>query len=306
MNTALAPIILFVYDRPDHAAKALNALAENELAKKSDLFIFCDGPKKESVKERNRQVIELITAEKEQQRFASVTLTISEVNKGLAASIISGVTEIINRYGKCIVIEDDVIASPMFLTFMNDCLVYYRDRTKIFSISGFTYPLKALQKYPHDVYLSYRACSQCWACWKDRWETIDWEVKDYNELAHSLPKRYRFNRGGNDLYRMLRHQMRGERNSWAIRFCYAQSKQDRYTVYPRATLSLNCGYDGSGTHCEKLDSKKQKTDTTLSGNDFILSYPPLDRRVIREFKAQYRVPILDAIKWAWKKVFGWK
>ena len=302
MSNTLAPVILFVYDRPDHAKQTLDALAANELAEQSELFVFCDGPKKESVIERNRQVVELITAEKERGRFASVTLTVSPVNKGLAASIIGGVTDIIHRYGKCIVVEDDVVTSPNFLSFMNRCLDYYSDKQNVFSISGFTYPLKALEKYKYDVYLSYRACSQCWACWEDRWDTIDWDVKDFAELSRSFIKRYRFNRGGNDLYRMLRHQMRGERNSWAIRFCYAQSKQNRYTVYPRQSLTRNTGYDGSGTNCEN-NAEKRQVETAFVSNEFVLCDPLPNKRVLRDFKNQYRVTFFEAIAWAWKKVF---
>ena len=302
MSNTLAPVILFVYDRPDHAKQTLDALAANKLAEQSELFVFCDGPKKESVIERNRQVVELITAEKERGRFASVTLTVSPVNKGLAASIIGGVTDIIHRYGKCIVVEDDLITSPKFLSYMNDALDFYKEKKSIFSISGFTYPLKALQKYPHDVYLSYRACSHGWATWSDRWDSVDWEVKDFTKLSRSLVKRYRFNRGGNDLYRMLRHQMRGERNSWAIRFCYSQSKQERYTIYPSKTLVKNIGFDGSGTHCQDL-GRENNVSTVLTLNKPMLVDPQPDKKVLRDFKNQYQITFSEAIEWLWKKVF---
>lgn len=302
MSNTLAPVILFVYDRPDHAKQTLDALAANELAEQSELFVFCDGPKKESVIERNRQVVELITAEKERGRFASVTLTVSPVNKGLAASIIGGVTDIIHRYSKCIVVEDDLITSTKFLSYMNDALDFYKEKKSIFSISGFTYPLKALQKYPHDVYLSYRACSHGWATWSDRWDSVDWEVKDFTKLSRSLVKRYRFNRGGNDLYRMLRHQMRGERNSWAIRFCYSQSKQERYTIYPSKTLVKNIGFDGSGTHCQDL-GRENNVSTVLTLNKPMLVDPQPDKKVLRDFKNQYQITFSEAIEWLWKKVF---
>ncbi|MBQ3482874.1 MAG: glycosyltransferase family 2 protein [Clostridia bacterium] len=300
-----APIILFVYARPDHTKKALNALAENDLAKDSDLIVFCDGPKKESAVEKNKQVIELITKEQGLERFRSVTLHISEKNKGLARSIITGVGAVMAEYGRCIVIEDDVITHPYFLAYMNRCLEHFEKDRTVFSIAGFTYPLKALKKYPHDIYLSYRSCSQAWGCWRDRWDSIDWEVKDFDALKRSLKKRRRFNRGGNDLYRMLRHQMRGERDSWAIRFCYAQSKQDMYAVYPRETLTLNIGEDGSGTHCQ--DTGKQVDYARLEGErSVILKDVHPDKRVLRDFKAQYRVSFGEAVDWLWRKAFGRK
>ena len=297
-----APIILFVYARPDHAEKSLNALAKNDLAKDSDLIIFCDGPKKESAVEKNKQVVELITKEKGLGRFRSVTLNISEKNKGLAKSIITGVSEIMTQYGRCIIIEDDVITNPYFLTYMNNALDKFEKDETIWSIAGFTYPLKALKKYSHDIYLSYRSCSQAWGCWRDRWESIDWEVKDFDELKKSWKKRRQFNRGGNDLYRMLRHQMRGERDSWAVRFCYAQSKQDKYAIYPKETLTLNIGEDGSGTHCQ--NTGKQVDYSRLDGQrNIVLEDVKLDKRIIRDFKAQYRVTFLEAVDWLLRKVF---
>lgn len=297
-----APVVLFVYARPDHAKKTLDALAANDLAKESDLIIFCDGPKKESAVNNNRQVVELIKEEKAAGRFRSVILNISERNRGLAKSIISGVSQVMDTYGRCIVIEDDVVTNPYFLTYMNNCLERFEKDKSIFSIAGFTYPLKALQKYPHDIYLSYRSCSQAWGCWKDRWDTIDWEVKDFRELSKSMKKRKQFNRGGNDLYRMLRHQMRGERDSWAVRFCYAQSKQNMYAVYPKETLTLHIGGDGSGTHCQdtgetvdyaRLDGKRQ----------ILLEDVVIDKRVVRDFKNQYRVTFIEAVDWLWRKIF---
>ena len=298
-----APVVLFVYARPDHAEKSLNALAANDLAGQSDLIIFCDGPKKESVVEKNRQVIDLITAEKSLGRFRSVTLRISQKNKGLANSIITGISEVMAQYGRCIVVEDDVITHPYFLTYMNDCLYKYEKDQTIFSIAGFTYPLKALKKYPHDIYLSYRSCSQAWGCWKDRWETIDWEVKDFNELKKSRKKRRQFNRGGNDLYRMLRHQMRGERNSWAVRFCYAQSKQNRYAVYPKQTLVANIGYDGSGTNCQDNGNAGSCNQLERGKRSVQLTDITPDKKVLRDFKAQYRVTFLEAVDWLKRRIF---
>lgn len=300
-NKSYAPIVLFVYARPDHAEQTINALAKNYLASKSPLIIFCDGPKKESVKEKNQEVIDLIKREKENSRFASVTLNISKENKGLAKSIISGVSEVMAQYGRCIVIEDDVVTSKYFLTYMNEGLNYYGKDEEIFSIAGFTYPLKALEKYPHDVYYSYRSCSMCWASWKDRWEGIDWEVKDYKELEKSYKKRKQFNRGGNDLFRMLRHQIRGERDSWAVRYCYAQSKLNMYAVYPKYSLAQNIGNDGSGTHCANLGKKANEVNLKLFEN-IKFEKVGINKAVVKDFKLQYRVTFLEAVDWLKRRI----
>lgn len=298
---SLAPIILMTYARPEHTQKTLDALAGNLLAKESDLYIFCDGPKNARAVEKNQQVQEIIQREATAGRFANVHVTVSQENRGLARSIISGATQIIDTFGRCILLEDDLVTSPCFLTYMNDCLDFYESDPRIWSISGFSFPLKALKKYPYDVYLSYRASSHGWATWKDRWDTIDWEVKDFPELERSFAKRRHFNRGGNDLFRMLRHQMRGERDSWAIRFCYAQSKQNRYAVYPSVSLVHNIGFDGSGTHCaddKRLQAMAWNADATL----LTPAHVEPDRAILREFKDQYRIRFGEAVQWMVKKV----
>ncbi len=301
-NKQLAPIVLFVYARADHAKKTIDALAENYLAKESNLHIFCDGPKKESSIKANNEVKELIKKESKLGRFKNVTLHISEKNKGLAKSIIGGVSEIINQYGKCIVIEDDVVTSKYFLTYMNDALEFYKDDEEIFSIAGFTYDLKALKKYPHDVYYSYRSCSMCWASWSDRFNKIDWEVKDYKTLEKSRKLRRKFNRGGNDMFRMLRHQMNGERDSWAIRYCYAQSKLNSYAVYPKYSLACNIGNDGSGTHCADKGESANKINL-VNFENVKLEKLKINNTVARDFKKQYKVTLSEAIKWLKRKIF---
>ncbi len=296
-----APIVLFTYARPEHTQRTLDSLSENFLAKDSDLYIFCDGPKNEKAREGNAEVRRIIQEEAQKSRFRSVTLIISDQNKGLARSVIGGVTEVIHKHGSCIVVEDDLLTSPYFLTYMNECLHHHRDDNKIWSVAGFTYPLRTLEGCPADTYLSYRACSHGWATWSDRWDLVDWEVSDYQSFKRNFVKRRKFNRGGNDLFRMLRHQMRGERDSWAIRFCYAQFVNDRYTVYPRVSLVRNIGNDGSGTHCGDLGQMVEefKTDEVV---ELIIESPMIDKKILREFKAQYRVSFKEAIQWLIKKI----
>ena len=298
---ALAPIILFTYNRPEHTQQVLDCLAKNHLASRSELYIFCDGPKNERAIAKNNATREIITREQTLGRFGTVHVRISEKNRGLANSIISGVTEIIGKYKRCIVLEDDLITSKYFLNFMNDALDYYEHDQRIWSITGFSFALKALNNYPLDVYLSYRANSHSWGTWQDRWETVDWVVQDFEALSRSWKKRRQFNRGGNDLYRMLRHQMRGERDSWAIRFCYSQSKQNRYTVYPKVSLIKNIGFDGSGTHCQN-DNAIDYSNFREEVQSIHLSPLELDPKLAREFKGMYRVTLSEAVAWGIRKV----
>ena len=176
---SLSPILLFVYNRLEHAKKTIEALKNNYLAKESELIIFSDGPKKEKDKNNVEKVRNVI---KNIEGFKNVEIKISENNKGLANSIISGVTEIINKSEKVIVLEDDLITHPYFLTYMNEALDYYKNNNKIWSISGYCPPIEIPNNYYNDIFLSPRASSWGWGTWKNRWDLNDWEIKDFDNF----------------------------------------------------------------------------------------------------------------------------
>lgn len=244
----LAPVILFVYARPSHTKNMIEALSKNVLANESDIYIFSDNAKKEKDIEKVKEVRKIINSIPQNNYFKNATIIEAEKNKGLAKSVIEGVDEIINKYGKAIVLEDDLITSKYFLKYMNNALEFYEKDENIWSISGYNLPIDIPKEYKYDVYLGYRGCSWGWATWADRWNTVDWLVNDYKKFKHSYNKRKKINRGGPDMAQMLDSQMECKCDSWAIRWCYEQSKQDKYTIYPVKSLVQNYGLDGTGTH----------------------------------------------------------
>ena len=164
----LAPIVLFVYNRLDHTQGVIETLLKNTLAKESEFYIFSDAAKTENGVEKVNEVRKFIRDDSWHTGFKKVSIIEAEKNKGLAKSIIGGVSEIIQKYGKVIVLEDDLKLSPYFLEYMNDALDYYKDVVNIWSISGYSFPMRSLKNYPHDVFYSYRGCSWGWATWLDR------------------------------------------------------------------------------------------------------------------------------------------
>lgn len=248
----LAPIVLFVYDRKEYVQKLINSLSRNDLSKESELFLFSDGPKNEHDKGKVDAVRAYLEEIKNLKIFKNVYIRYSKENKGLAKSVIGGVSEVIEQYGKVIVLEDDLIVSPHFLKFMNQSLDYYEKDTRVWSVSGFTRDIEYLRNIDKDMYFAYRAQSWSWGTWKDRWEKADWEVKDYKRFKKNFALRRAFNKGGNDMASMLDRQQCGKINSWAIRWCYTQFKNNGYTVQPQKTLVQNSGQDGSGTNCNYI------------------------------------------------------
>lgn len=280
-----APVVLFVYNRLDHTMNVISSLAQNLLAKETDLYVFSDAAKTEKGLPQVSAVRDYIRKKDWRSGFGNVTIVEAEHNKGLAKSIIGGVTEILKKYGKVIVVEDDLVLSPYFLKYMNDALEYYKDASDIWSISGYSFPMKSLRNYPHDVFYSYRGTSWGWATWLDRWEKTDWEVKNYSEFVKNKAWKKRFERGGDDLPGMLAAQMEGKINSWAIRWVFTQSNLDMYTIYPKKSYVLNDGCDGSGTHVG--DTDEYQTDIQDSGKNCCFEKLEIDKKIAREFWYKY-------------------
>ncbi|MBN1185523.1 MAG: glycosyltransferase [Bacteroidales bacterium] len=245
-----APVVLFVYNRLEHVKETLNSLLENELSIESELFIYSDGPKNDIdlLKVKSvRKYLETISG------FKTIQIIEKKINNGLANSVITGVSEVLQKYPKVIVVEDDLQVSPDFLSFMNSALDFYADSPEIFSISGYNFPIKIPANYKNDVYLSYRASSWGWATWCDRWDKADWEVKDYQEFKKDRTAQHLFNRGGEDLTPMLHKQMKGIIDSWAIRWAYSHYKNNSYCLYPNRSFVNNIGMDNSGKHAKKSE-----------------------------------------------------
>ena len=275
----LAPIILFAYKRPEHVRCTLQALDQNQLADESILFVFIDGPKNQKDLEKVLEVRKEIRDFKTKSRFREIFVFEAEKNKGLAKSVIDGVSWIIKKYGKVIVVEDDILTAPNFLLFMNSALEYYKDDKRIWSISGYTFAdKKIMQTCKHDVFPFYRGSSWGWSTWKDRWELTDWTLSDYSEFITDKKRRAAFSRGGSDMLRLLDEQIQGEIDSWSIIFDYEQSKREGLTIYPRVPKAVNIGFDGSGQHCIKMDAIG---NTSLQEKSFELSPIFIDRRLMK-------------------------
>jgi Glycosyl transferase family 2 len=279
-----APIVLFTYDRPGHARQTIEALAANEGAGDSDLFVYSDGPKTADRDDSVRDVREYLSSV---TGFKSVTVIEREENLGLAKSVIMGVTEALTRSPSVIVMEDDLLTAKTFLAFVNAALSTYERRADIFSITGYNYPLRFPASYREDAYLSYRGSSWGWGTWRDRWKQVDWSVGDYADFVKDTRAQALFRRGGDDLPQMLEMQMSGQLDSWSIRFDYAHSKHDAFCVHPVVSRVQNFGFDGSGVHCGESDDYHVELD----GADRPFRLEPelaVDSSALRAFDRMFR------------------
>lgn len=289
---SLAPIAVIAFNRPDLLKATLDSLAYNPLAENSDLFIFIDGARENRPGEKEK-VQQVKTVAEAATGFNSVTVKASEQNKGLAKSIIGAASELINQFGKVIVVEDDLYLSPSFLTFMNTMLEAYKNDSRIMQVTGYSAKIRHPERFHCDYYLTRRAHSWSWGTWKDRWETVDWEVKDFEELAASKEKQKAFCEYGSDLYGMLKGWKTGRNNSWYIRFNYSMYKQGRFSIAPIQSLVRNDGFGVDATNCKSYNryqidfqsSYKDEWDVS----DHVDWNKKLDKESVRFWSLSYRV-----------------
>lgn len=245
-----APIALFTYNRPDKTKRVIESLIKNEEAKFSDLYIFSDGPKNEKAVEGvklNREFLREFksslcnTVGHEEPSFQSITIIEREKNWGLANSLIAGITEIVNKYGRIIVVEDDLVVSPYFLRFMNDGLEKYKEEDRIGAISAYIPPIADC--LPETFFTTYFHCWG-WATWKRGWDLLNTDTR-------MLLKRMRFKKNKFDVggaYGNLYCQKIGLVDSWWVRLYASFYLEDKLILYPGHTMVSNSGLDGSGTH----------------------------------------------------------
>lgn len=278
----LAPLVIFVYKRPDVTKQMLDAINKNLLVGQTDVFIFCDGCKEDSDRENVKAVRDIVHDFAKHNNFRSVTIKEFPINKGLANSVITGVTEVINKYGRVIVLEDDLLTSRNFLNFMNDCLDFYEDDDSVWSIGGTLKKLKRLEKYNKDIYACYRVGSWGWATWLNRWTRVDWDVPDYYDFMKNKKQKRLFNRGGSDLTGMLRAQHEGKIDSWAVRWGYQASKENMVSIFPRKSLVKNIGFGAGATHTA-LGKDIYETECC---ENFIyhLEHVEIDKHLMREYR----------------------
>lgn len=244
----LAPIVLFVYNRPWHARQTLTALMGNSLSQQSTLYIFSDGPKNDSpeLAENIRQTRQVI---RENKWCGEVIITESDINKGLASSITTGVTQVVEKHGRVIVLEDDVVTSPGFLKYMNDALEVWKDEEKVMHISAYMYPLEI--EMPETVFLNV-VTPWGWATWKRAW-------KNYNDDSKYLLDRLlsdkgftqvKYNRGyGQEFYRQLIDNVNNNLRTWAVKWHTVIYLLNGACLHPGGSLTQNIGFDGSGENC---------------------------------------------------------
>jgi hypothetical protein len=239
-----SPIALFVYKRPEHTRRTLESLMQCPEFADSPLYVFCDGAKKEKDQEKVMQAREVVRS----LVGTKAEIIESTTNRGLANSIISGVTSLCDQYQRVIVVEDDLVVAPQFLGFLNAALEKYQHEPSVMQVSGHMFSVPEFANRNEAVFLPFTT-SWGWATWKRAWDYFDPEACGWDVLKTDKQMQNSFNLDGCfDYFKMLKQQMSGEIDSWAIRWYWSVFKNNGCVVYPPTSYVNNIGIDGSGTH----------------------------------------------------------
>ncbi len=257
----LAPIGISTYKRLAHLKETVNALRKNHLAEQSDLYIFSDFPKKGDEESVNnvRKYIHSIDGFKKVE-------CIERTNNDRVFNGRNGIKFLLDKYEKCLFLEEDIVTAPGFLKFMNDALIFYRNDARILSLSGYRPPYKLYSKFDKDVFLLQRFCAWGFGTWKHKFDPFNFDVQQHNVQSFLKDRRAIKNikKNGNDIYKMLLKEVKGELDALDVKLMFYEFKYNKFTLYPRESLVQNIGHDGTGIHCgvntkfnhEKLWGKK--------------------------------------------------
>lgn len=253
-----APIALFVYNRPKHTRQTLEALQANALANQSDLFVFCDGPKDNARPEALEAITEVRSLVKAKPWCKTVTIYESKTNKGLAESIIEGVSQTVNQFGKIIVLEDDIVTSKGFLRYMNEALNLYEQEDKVMHIGSYLPYTNSYKKLPETFLSRFMSCWG-WATWKSSWQRANFDTRELYEQLNNPKVRYDFNlEGVLNFHEQLENNINGSIHTWAIKWFASIFLCNGLCLYPSHSLTKNIGFDGTGENCNLLDVKERE------------------------------------------------
>lgn len=297
----LAPVVVFAYRRPRHLRNTLESLMRCAGFARTPVVIFGDGPRhadEMAAVEETRAVARAMLGDSAEYHF-------SETNQGLARSVIAGVTDVVSRYGRAIVVEDDLELAPSFLTFMNHALDRYADDEEVFQVSGYMFDVPELRDSSSAVFLPFTV-SWGWATWKRAWDRFDPMATGWEALKTDRCLRHRFNLdGAYDYATMLIRQMAGLRDSWAVRWYWTVFKAQGLVLFPPTSLVRNTGFDGSGSHGRGLLRSFSQDKIAMNGNTYDMRKPvSLDEKPYIQVKAaiwrqngRWIGRIIDTLRW---------
>jgi hypothetical protein len=279
-----APIVLFVFNRPDHSTRVVEALKRNRLAVESLLYIFSDaprGPQDEDSVQQVRHIIHQISG------FKEVIVIERPHNLGCEDSELTGISEILSKHDRCIILEDDVLPYSLFLTYMNEALDLYEDDASMFSIAAYSYSFDLPASYTEETFLLDRTCSWGWGTWKKAWEKISLDLNALRDGLSDARTRALFAQNGEDLLRTYKRTP----EAWDLRVSFQQWKLGLHTLIPAQSMVRNIGRDGTGLHYHGKTKKTSEIENAPERLPKLTHLDVVDDKVRKAFVKQFHKPL---------------
>ena len=266
MKTAVVAII---FNRPDKTKILFESIKKY---KPNKLFIISDGPRKKNLSDKDqvkisREVFKNITWK------CKVSTNYSNKNLGTKKRIMSGINWVFQNVEEAIFLEDDCIPTKEFFLFVEKMLNKYRTNLKIGSVCGTNLFSLNGKKNEHYFFSKYQDCWG-WATWKNRWFTIDKNLKTLQKTKNN-----KFLKDYLGSYRAhlywhwkLNKVKQTELDSWSIIWTYTGFIKKYLHIIPKKNLIKNIGFDKSATNTKKI-----KYDIKLKDKKsfkFPLIHPP--------------------------------
>lgn len=290
---SFAPVVITAYGRADVICQTLLRLLRCSGIDQTDVYLFMDAPAHD---ENNVRDAQNACMRFKKDMFPQLNIIVREVNMGAKDNIVASVSEIISRYGRAIVLDEDVLVSSTFLCYMNQALEVYRNDMRIWGVSAYKHPfLKIPSSYQHDVFLFPRSPAWGWGTWVDRWNNIDFDIKNFDEI--NAPAQIdRFNQYGADMFSMLKAQHEGKIDTWDIQCSYYMAMNDLYTVRPVINMVKNNGFTKQGRHCSQYNP-------IFARQKYYNFDPKLDARVVPDVQILQQMKCLQTTSNLWMRLY---
>jgi hypothetical protein len=236
------PVALFVFNRPEHTARVLAAVAR---ARPRTLLVVADGPRPDRPGEAERceavrELVERVDWE------CTILRDYADRNLGCRRRVSSGLDWVFSECERAIILEDDCVPDPSFFRFADELLERYADDERVMMVSGNNFQT-APPAGGSSYYFSAYAHIWGWATWRRAWRLYDVEMRRWPEVRAGLTD---LGDGVTEAYWRevfdLTHA--GRIDTWDYQWLFACRLNGGLSATPELNLVSNIGFGDGATH----------------------------------------------------------
>lgn len=293
----LSPICICPYGRLRHLQRTVEALKRNPEAAQSDLYLFSDAPR-EGDEERVAAVRRYLRTIR---GFRSIEIIERSTNNRVG-NWVDGEMSLLERFGRVISLEDDLVVAPGFLGFVNAGLEKYANDPRIFAICGYTPSMRLEWVTRQDACLAPRYSGWGYGYWKRSLEKVPRRIGDFEAIASDPEFGRRLHKLGDDFLPMLERELAHTLDAGDVRMNYVMARDDLRVVIPTISLVENIGFDDSGTHCPT--TQRFSVDLSRAKQCPVVPEGLVDNELVIELLRRFRSRTAVSHPWQDKEILN--